>query len=39
MIWDTYETPQGFLESKWAMESRYFASEGYVKDSSSVALS
>ena len=39
VIWDTYETPQWLLESKWARESGDFASEGYVKHSSFVALS
>ena len=39
VIWDTYETPQRFLESKGARESGDFASECYVKHSSFVALS
>ena len=39
VIWDIYETPQRLLESKWARESGDFASEGYVKHSSFVALS
>ena len=38
VIWDTHETPQRLLESKWARESGDFASEGYVKHSSFVAL-